>query len=306
MRWRWCCLLLLLVCFMPGITHSQSSGALDEAAFWMLLQETETVLMQAEGQTDTTAIRTALLDVWHDVHQVRLAEKNVEIDLGWLRRPLEDGDSDALVRLQRHIRALLDYRARMVAGGEGAASLSTLDQVLRDPRFLYDDMTPTPIATPVALDFADPPALSPDMSQLIIIVGGIAALILVMWYFARTMRVQPSALANAGAQPDDPKTASGATDRATAFAANGNYRSAIRYLYLSSLLWLDERGLLRYDASLTNREHLRQVRDQHELHDRLRKVVNAFEDVWYGDYPVDESYYLRYLQQIEELRLVTP
>jgi hypothetical protein len=291
---------------MPGIARAQSSSTLDEAAFWTFLQETETVLMQAEGQTDTTAIRMALLEVWHNVRQVRLIEKNVEIDLTWLRRPLEDGDADALVRLQRHIRALLDYRARMATGGEGGASLSTLDQVLRDSRFLYDDMTPTPIATPVALDFADPPAISPDMSQLIIIVGGIAALVLVIWYLARTMQVQPNALTNADAQADDPKTASSATDRASAFAANGNYRSAIRYLYLSSLLWLDERGLLRYDASLTNREHLRQVRDQHELHDRLRKVVNTFEDVWYGDHPVDESYYLRYVQQIEELRLVTP
>ena len=85
-------------------------------------------------------------------------------------------------------------------------------------------------------------------------------------------------------------------------AANRDYRTAIRYLYLSSLLTLDERGLIRYDATLTNREHLRQIDDQPQLLTLLRPIVAAFEDVWYGYAPVDEALYQRYSQDIQKLQ----
>jgi len=54
-------------------------------------------------------------------------------------------------------------------------------------------------------------------------------------------------------------TAETAFKRAQELSGAKDYRTAVRYLYLSSLLMLDERGLLRYDRSQTNREYLRKV-----------------------------------------------
>jgi hypothetical protein len=129
--------------------------------------------------------------------------------------------------------------------------------------------------------------------------------IAVFLYFARGLQIQPAALDD-GASPDEPATSSGAVDRAAEFAAAHDYRSAIRYLYLSSLLLLDERGLIHYDSSLTNREHLRQVHNRPQLHDLLRGIVNVFEDVWYGYASVDEAFYQQYLQHIHQLWQFVP
>ncbi len=88
--------------------------------------------------------------------------------------------------------------------------------------------------------------------------------------------------------------------------ASQDYRAAIRYLYLSSLLTLDERGLIRYDRTLTNREHLRQVADNQPLFDLLRPIVNVFDRVWYGFAPVDAALYQDFRQNVERLTQLEP
>ena len=95
-----------------------------------------------------------------------------------------------------------------------------------------------------------------------------------------------------------------AAGRAQALSASGDYRQAVRYLYLSTLLWLDERRLLRYDPALTNREYLRQVTGQGGLHQALSPVVDLFERVWYGFAPLDSRGYTVYAQQVARVRQV--
>jgi hypothetical protein len=90
--------------------------------------------------------------------------------------------------------------------------------------------------------------------------------------------------------------------RAQALSMQGDYRSAIRYLYLSSLLLLDEQGLLRYDRSRTNREYLRSVSSRPELANPLRAVIDVFDRTWYGFEDVDEETYKSYVQHVDELR----
>lgn len=298
--------LLFLLC-LPATVFAQLGGYWREDEFWTRLRETERALMQAGVASDSANLRAALLDVWRDVRGVSLDDGTViELDLDWLRQPLESGDTDSLTRLQSHIRALLaDSAVRTRGVGEGA-SLDALAGVLRDPRFQYAEVvTPTPIATPVFDDLVvTAPSISPGISQFILIGIGVTILIAVILNFARVLQVQPARASGSEAETDDPKTASDATDFAATHAAQGDYRSAIRYLYLSSLLWLNERGALRYDATLTNREHLRQLRAQTQTHDLLRGIVNMFEDVWYGDLAIDEAFYARFVQQVEALRRV--
>ena len=93
-----------------------------------------------------------------------------------------------------------------------------------------------------------------------------------------------------------------ALDRAHAEARSGDYRTAVRYLYLSSLLWLDERKLLRYDRSLTNREYLQRADANPALQERLAPVVGTFERVWYGRRELEEADFLAYEKQIDSLR----
>ncbi|MDP9315161.1 MAG: DUF4129 domain-containing protein [Chloroflexota bacterium] len=105
---------------------------------------------------------------------------------------------------------------------------------------------------------------------------------------------------------DENITAGEALDRAQSQARSGDYRTAVRYLYLSSLLWLDERKLLRYDRSLTNREYLQRANTDPALHERLAPVVGTFERVWYGRRELAEADFLAYEEQIKGLRDMEP
>jgi hypothetical protein len=176
--------------------------------------------------------------------------------------------------------------------------------VLQDSRFQYGAVTPTPIPTrPPQVDLQPATeAVSPGLSQVILIAAGVIAVAAFLLYFARGLSVTPVDLpANASAN-EEPTSAAQAVDVAANFAAARDYRSAIRYLYLASLLHLDERGFIRYDSTLTNREHLGQVREQPQLYELLRSVVNVFEDVWYGYASVDERVYQQYRQNIDRLQ----
>lgn len=101
-------------------------------------------------------------------------------------------------------------------------------------------------------------------------------------------------------------TADTAFEKAQTLSRGGDYRSAVRYLYLSSLLRLDERGMLRYDRSKTNREYLRSVAKSPELARPLAEVIDVFDNVWYGYHSLDEETFRHYSKRVEELKEKRP
>ncbi|MCX6047051.1 MAG: DUF4129 domain-containing protein, partial [Chloroflexi bacterium] len=98
-----------------------------------------------------------------------------------------------------------------------------------------------------------------------------------------------------------PLTATAARQQATTLAAAGNYRDAVRQLYLSALLALEERNLLTYDRSLTNREVLAQLRHQSNVQNHLQPVVETFDNVWYGIQEPDQATFTNYEREIDQL-----
>ena len=101
-----------------------------------------------------------------------------------------------------------------------------------------------------------------------------------------------------------PLTSETALARAQTLSESGDNRTAVRYLYLSSLLQMEERGLLRYDRSRTNQEYLRLVQSQPELADTLTDVVTVFDRVWYGYQPIDEETFIHYRNRVVALKRI--
>ena len=101
---------------------------------------------------------------------------------------------------------------------------------------------------------------------------------------------------------DELLTAESAMKKALELSTGGDYRLAVRYLYLSSLLLLEERGMLRYDRSKTNREYLRSVANNPEVAANLGELVNVFDRVWYGYQPIDQVTFERYTARVASLR----
>ena len=97
-----------------------------------------------------------------------------------------------------------------------------------------------------------------------------------------------------------PVTASGARpsavnlrDEAETLARRHSYRLAIRALYLAALLRLDERGVLSFERTLTNREVLREAgaSGSRQLVNQLAPLVERFDRHWYGAVACTEDDY---------------
>lgn len=70
-------------------------------------------------------------------------------------------------------------------------------------------------------------------------------------------------------------------------AAAGDYTEAVRFLFLSLVYRLDERGRVGFRTAYTNREYLALVGDRAEL----RVMVDVLDDHWYGQTPCGRDRY---------------
>jgi hypothetical protein len=240
------------------------------------------------------AVLEAVNERWDGVEAVRLASGEiVAVNMDWLRLPSNTGGG-AVQTAHNRATALLAYHA--APGGGGGLSLAALEGLIE----AEEAPTPSPRRS---LELNPPPGFATVM-RVVMIALGIMVVIGGLWGLAHTLRrtavMQPAAFANGDG--DEPQTADAAQYRADASAQAQDYRAAVRYLYLASLLLLDEKRLLRYDPTLTNREHLQRIQDKRELVTLLRPVISVFDRTWYGFADISEADYRQYLAHVERLR----
>ena len=136
---------------------------------------------------------------------------------------------------------------------------------------------------------------------------GLIALILGLWLrdlLARWVREPETSDTQETAQPL-PASAEQAQVQARSQAQAGNYREAVRLLYLAALLYLADSGLLRFDPSLTNQEVLARVPENAPWRAYLEPVIRVFDRVWYGVREPDAETFQRYQEAIQQLMQAT-
>jgi hypothetical protein len=74
-------------------------------------------------------------------------------------------------------------------------------------------------------------------------------------------------------------------------AARGEYREAVRSLYLALLSRLHRDGAILYDVTLSNWDYLRQFRGRAEWKAPFRELTRRFDFAWYGNLPVGAEGY---------------
>ncbi|SEK54847.1 protein of unknown function [Stigmatella aurantiaca] len=74
-------------------------------------------------------------------------------------------------------------------------------------------------------------------------------------------------------------------------AARGEYREAVRSLYLALLSRLHREGAILYDATLSNWDYLRQFKGRSEWRAPFRELTRRFDFAWYGNLPVGPDGY---------------
>jgi len=85
-----------------------------------------------------------------------------------------------------------------------------------------------------------------------------------------------------------------------AAARAGDFRTAVRKLYVSLLYELSERNLIELDDSATNREYLRRASGLRGLSSPMRYMTDRFDTVWYGKIPSSEADFSIYRDRYEE------
>lgn len=291
--------------------------------YWRQVYNALTAVRQA--QSSSAAERAAPLkqaaDALESITLVRLADgQTMSVDNTALIAALRAENPD-LNQVETRLSALIEAQRIWPCPQPDAAAFDKLSLVLARREF---QPTPEPPPSPLQewieafnrwLDRLLARLMTAEQTSalgidwIILIVGGLA-LAGVAFFFWRNVRahlVREATLAQDAANSHG-LSASHAAKQARLLAATANYREAIRFMYLAALLTLDERGILRYDKALTNREVLRRAAQSGDpaLAQAMSSVVETFDRVWYGYAPVDDEAYQSYTQRIQQITNAKP
>jgi hypothetical protein len=78
-----------------------------------------------------------------------------------------------------------------------------------------------------------------------------------------------------------------------------DHRSSTRYLYLKTLRMLETRELIRWHIRTTDEEYARQM-DAGPQGENFRRIMGAYEKVWYGKFSLNDQQFARLLQYFQD------
>ncbi len=303
----WIVLLLLLLSWPPAPTAGE---VLPLDRYWQQIESLHAQVIALQGSPEE-AVREQLEQAaafWEQVGGVELPDGQVvSLSHGYLVSLLR-ADPPDLERLERFLDGLLVLREEWLQGEHGPEALAALEPILAG-------MEVSPDATAGwwerFLEWLDevlspPQVFSSEGVRWLLILLGSALLGVALVYAARSLKQGLAAEVELRVEEEEglSLSAAEAMTQARTLAGGGDYRMAVRYLYLSALLLLEERGLLQYDRTQTNQEYIVGLASSPRLRDLLREVVVIFERVWYGCQVPEEAEFARYVERVEALRRV--
>lgn len=223
---------------------------------------------------------------------------------------LSSGDASSVGRAVAQLNALDDALHMLPARDANPNELHKLDDVLRAPRFVQHrsltDVLKDWLGSLIERLFSGIPSPS-GLSPLLAVLFGALFLALVagVGFLAVRGALSTIVVEAAIAKEDEGSQELSASDRASERAAAGDYRTALRYLFLGTMLQLQDRGVVELRPGLTNREYLALVQqtaaNRASVVSPLQELTDAFDRAWYGHVPVDESEYHRCEQLTQQV-----
>lgn len=314
---RWGFLLVLSALLWP---HTVAAQAVPLANYWQQIEDLQALVITLadepvavqQAQLASAASQFALTTV------ISLPDgRQLTIDHTYLLNELSREPPD-LDRLYNLLTAWQEAHAEWPEAQFDTLDEATLQTILSQPQFRYETAEPSRwqrwLSDLRLRLWQWLSSLFPNLNAIggparlinyLVTFLGIVAVIVVLLYIWRTFLGDFAAEAGMVGDDvlgDEVLTADAALQRAQQFSGEGDYRTAVRYLYLSALLLLEERGLLRYNRSLTNREYLRSLASQPELAAVLRDVIEVFDRVWYGFHALEPTEYDWYVERVDLLK----
>jgi Domain of unknown function (DUF4129) len=307
---------ILILWGSAPVFASQVRQAITPEQFWQRVDETIIVVrrLKSQPEKDVPQALDQLADQWAQLDSVNFPDgSTAALDTGFFvaeirRRPYE------LDKLLDIFGALQDAHKTGPTRRFSAADTAAIQTILQRPEFQWD-RPPSPlqewwdalwkkINAWLNSVFGKGGISLPIPTDAFTIVASILLAFVLVYVFRGLFAdlVVETRLDEDHVAGDEFLTAETALQKAKEISKAGDYRTAVRYLYLSSLLLLDERGLLRFDRSKTNREYLRSVSAFPHLSAPLREVIDVFDRVWYGFQPIGQDDFQHYVEKVDQLR----
>jgi len=292
------------------------STNISQEEYWKFVKDSQEIIKSLEGLPDEEIKQSleSLAAQWEAITEVEVDSLAVPVDNRYLVRMMRDEQPD-LEKINGILTAFLKAHQTYPVQVFSSADLDPLHDILSRSEFAWPEPAPNPLADWFqkmwdAINRWLDNILGRRTNYISINTNWLNAaslilLIIVFIFLARTLFIDLAADArfdNHGKGDEEPLTSEVAFKRAQTLSQGGDYRSAVRYLYLSALLIMDERGVLRYDRSKTNREYLRSVAESPELAEPLEEVIDVFDDVWYGQHSLEDDTFKHYSERVEELK----
>ena len=309
--------LIVILSLTSTSAASQDGTPITASEYWERVRSTQQAIVDLEAEPEDVIRQQldAMASRWETVTAVELSDGVViPVEPLYLVNELRNDRPD-LKRLESVFDALLKAHEVYPQAVFTVQDIEPLKNILAQPEFQWqtEQVMEAPAWLQNILN-----AITGAMERIAygvqkilyygripLIAAAVVLFFVSLYFITRNLSrnlVREAQLAAQNGETDEFLTSSAAMQRAQSLSNQGDYRNAIRYLYLSSLLVLDERGVLHYDRSRTNREYLRSVSSRPELAAPLRDVIEVFDRVWYGFQAVDENTYKSYVEHVEELR----
>jgi len=294
-------LLLVLVLALAGpgaVRAEKGDGVITVAEFHALISNGA---REIEAAGDADAQQQAIRDLQAELDAV----DGILLDSGDTIHPVTDfidpDDVDAtLARLR-----LLDSQLTLAANDDTDARLAQLEETLQALKMeKLDEVTPRQATSKEPSSLLESlPAIGEVLKWAVMLAGGALLIYILGSWLSKLLGgfVADAELRRQEANGGSPVTSRQAREMATDMARSGNYREAVRHLYLSALFKLEETGAVPRDRSKTNRELLAAVSGDGPLQQHLKPVVETFDRVWYGVREPDDTTFHHYEQEIDQL-----
>ncbi len=309
-------LIVFLLASTTPVRAEHAAAAISESAYWELVSRSRENASKLKGMSELNIKQgmTQLANEWTPIIEVEMEDGHIiEVNNQYLLRSIQvkSPNIDAIIKI---LDALLAAHAEYPDKVFSTADLDPLHEILARKEFQWAKALPNPInewLQKMRERFSrwfDSIFGNTEISMpLGRVFPFIASILLAVVFFIVFKTFFSDFASEARLNLDDeeesePLTSDAAFDKAQTLSRVGDYRAAVRYLYISSLLLLDERDIMRYDRSKTNREYLRSVVNSPELAQPLSEVIEVFDNVWYGYHTLEEESFKHYSKRVEELK----
>ncbi len=312
MRIKWI-ILAVLVYLFTGRALADSSTVTVET-YWDTLKALHARLQASEAPSEAEISEFA--DRLSEIHYIELESGDIiPVDHSYLAGLLQAGTPGTELAI-RILGMTLSERELAHQQVFSPASTVLLDEILKRPEFQWQESNTNPFyelwqrginwfLRLLTRLFPDTGNAGQLLDAAIIVVFGLI-LVGIFWYIYRSFlrNIVSGGETQMFSGPETKLSSEQAMARANALSNEGDQRTAVRYLYLSALRALEERGALRADRSRTNREVLEELSGFPELAGPFESITSIFDRVWYGYHPIERNVFKEYADQVKGLNKI--